>query len=182
MKHVFIKFLAALGLLVGGAVPALAVAPAPALPSQCPAGVYNPMIFTSSKAIVGTPGNDYIVANDANSIDGMGGNDCIVAGKVNTIDGGAGTDVIVVSGWGNLIHSGVGNDKIFDNGGGSQLYGDAGNDYIKSTGNSSIDGGAGQDECYTGTNGSKVSCELPIAAPAPVTANWWDLIWPPGSY
>jgi Ca2+-binding RTX toxin-like protein len=73
--------------------------------------------------LIGSRGNDHIVANDAaNTISGGQGNDYIDArGGNDIVEGGDGNDE---------IHGGTGNDKLYGGGGSDKLFGDDGNDYL----------------------------------------------------
>jgi Ca2+-binding RTX toxin-like protein len=63
-------------------------------PSAC-SGISVATLITGAGTIIGTAGNDLILASAGDdSIDGMGGNDCILGGAGDdTINGGTGIDV-----------------------------------------------------------------------------------------
>jgi len=168
------------GLTLGLSSTAFAVT-TPPTPTEC-----SGMTFTNTKtivagdaqAVVGTAGNDLIFAGSASSVNGFGGDDCIVVNAVNNVNGGDGNDVIVVNGWGNLVNAGAGNDKVYDKSpGGQDIRGNDGNDYLSGAGSSTVNGGAGTDECYKGTNGQIKNCELPVSAPAATPVPWWVTMW-----
>lgn len=166
------------GLTLGLSGSALAVT-SPSTPTECSGMTFTKTIVAGdAEAVVGTPGNDLIFAGSSNSVDGLGGDDCIVVNAVNTVNGGNGNDVIVVKGWGNLVNAGAGADKVYDkSSGGQDIRGNDGNDYLSGAGNSTVDGGAGTDTCYKGTNGQIKNCELPVAAPVAPTVPWWVTMW-----
>lgn len=105
------------------------------------------LIATNQNWILGGFGNDYISARREATIEGGGGNDRIYGsnGK-DSISGGTGNDTIV-AGWGDdTIHGGDGNDQITAEDGNDYLDGGAGNDFLSGGwGNDTLIGGAGND-------------------------------------
>ena len=89
--------------------------------------------------VIGTPGNDVIVGNDAdNRLQGLGGNDELRGNDGNDdLKGEAGDDT---------LYGGDGNDDLRGESGDDTLYGGAGNDSLRGeSGNDTMDGGAGND-------------------------------------
>jgi hypothetical protein len=110
------------------------------LPGIVPAGI-NPC---SNPTLIGTPGNDAIIAtNGPQIIDGLGGDDAIVTGDFDDIVcGGPGNDVIATGKGKDKIYGGTGNDILDGGDDNDWIFGDAGDDHLG--------GGAGIDLCIGG--------------------------------
>lgn len=102
--------------------------------------------------IIGTPGNDHLVATaDAEVISTFGGDD--------VVDGAGGDDTLC---------GGSGNDTLIGGGGADALYGGLGNDTLRgSTGNDRVDGGGGVDSCdgQLGADTHVGRCETVLGMP-----------------
>lgn len=130
-------------LLLGLAIPS----PSHAIPHTC-AGK-RATIVSNAKRIVGTRGNDVIVAGRrANVIVGRGGNDTICGGGGrDRIFGGRGNDRLYGGGGRDRLHGGRGNDRLHGGRGSDRLEGGPGDDRLRG-GRGNFDvlhGGAGSD-------------------------------------
>lgn len=101
---------------------------------------------TPAIKLIGTTGDDRLVASNQNFISGGAGNDQITLNGSGTVDGGAGNDTIFGS-WGrDSLVGGAGNDQITAGAGDDFLSGGDGNDFLSGgTGNDTLIGGAGND-------------------------------------
>ena len=98
--------------------------------------------------ILGTPGNDRIVAGDGfDVICGEGGDDTIIAGDgQDVVFGGAGDDIIEAGQGRDVVYGQDGDDIIAGGRGKDTLIGGAGDDAIRGNeGTDTIEGGAGDD-------------------------------------
>jgi alpha-tubulin suppressor-like RCC1 family protein len=105
--------------------------------------------------IVGTSGDDVIVARAPDAtIRGGGGDDVICAsGGANRILGGAGDDRLVGASSADRLSGGPGNDVLVGRGGDDRLVGGSGNDRLR--------GGPGRDRCDGGGGTDRgVGCEI----------------------
>lgn len=111
--------------------------------------------------IVGTPGNDRIVAPKFGKqvIHGGGGNDIIIANKgADRVCGGPGNDRLLVGRGKDRAYGGPGNDVIIAQKGTNRLNGDGGNDTIVgASGLDIIQGGGGDDTIGSAGKKDKVS-------------------------
>jgi Ca2+-binding RTX toxin-like protein len=97
---------------------------------------------TTIFAVVGTPGNDYLVGTQLDDlILGLDGNDMIFGlGGSDVICGGPGND---------FIRAGAGDDTVFGGSGDDVIFGEAGDDTLfGNDGNDQIWGGLGNDAIY----------------------------------
>ena len=103
---------------------------------------------SGNDVILGTPGNDRIVAGDGfDVICGEGGDDTIIAGNgQDVVFGGAGNDIIEAGQGKDVVYGQDGDDIIAGGRGKDTLIGGAGDDSIRGNeGTDTIDGGAGDD-------------------------------------
>jgi hypothetical protein len=168
------KFMAlfSVATVLGLAAPALAADPpvvtetVVTAPVQCEGMIFDHTITATDRQVVdGTNDRDLIVVGNSNKVDGKGGADCIVVGRSNAVVAGGGADVVVVNGTSNKASGGAGADKMYALAGSNKLLGEGGNDLLSGVGNTSVDGGAGTDECHTDTLlGKQNNCESASAA------------------
>lgn len=139
----------------------------PATPPEC-----TGMKF--SQTIVGTTGDDHIVAGNGGAlVFGLGGSD--------TIEGGNGKDCLVGGDGNDTLIGGNGKDVLLGGDGDDTLHGGGDGDVIEGgNGKDLIDGGDGTDVCYGTKKDTFVSCETssttlgtnPVASlPAPTLDN-----------
>lgn len=133
-----------------------------AVPAECNQNiVYNKIEGTnSSDYLIGTSGNDLILAKDGSDyVDGKGGDDCIVGGDGSDwLSGSAGNDVLLGGNDSDALSGGTGNDKLYGGAGSDAMNGNDGNDLLDGqAGNDGANGGAGSDTCIAE---AKNNCEL----------------------
>ena len=137
-------------------VPAPAPAPAPAPTPTLQCGGLDVTVnlnlgqvpTAGNDVILGTPGNDRIVAGDGfDVICGEGGDDTIIAGDgQDVVFGGAGDDIIEAGQGRDVVYGQDGDDIIAGGRGKDTLIGGAGDDAIRGNeGTDTIEGGAGDD-------------------------------------
>ncbi|MHB8891845.1 MAG: signal peptidase I [Candidatus Limnocylindrales bacterium] len=133
---------------------------APPTPPEC-AGM------TFSEVIVGTEGDDVIVAGNGGAlVFGLGGNDTLSGGNgKDCIVGGDGNDTLVGGNGKDVLLGGEGNDTLHGDGDGDVLEGGNGKDLLN--------GGDDTDTCYGTSKDVFVGCETFAEAgatpvPAPV--------------
>jgi hypothetical protein len=151
-------------LVDGGTIQVIVIHGGPEVGGPAPPAACGDLTF--AQTIVGTDGDDVIVAQNGGAlIFGMGGND--------TITGGNGKDCIL---------GGVGNDVIDGSNGQDVLLGGSGDDTIDGgNGKDAIDGGDGVDTCI-GNNGGDtlVGCETATSVTDPEAADPLDQRRPSG--
>ncbi len=113
--------------------------------------------------IVGTSGNDVLVATAAGeSVCGLGGDDILIGKAGNDLlIGGAGDDVLNADAGDDTVLGGSGNDVLFGQGGDDRLLGGAGDDRLYAgPGSDLLDGGPDTDFCEARPGGDMVTnCE-----------------------
>jgi uncharacterized repeat protein (TIGR01451 family) len=126
----------------------------------------NNMASTSTPVacdLVGTPGNDVLVATEAGeTVCGLAGNDVLIGrGGNDVLIGGPGDDVLLGGAGNDTLRGGSGDDQLFGQTGDDYLIGGAGDDRLYGgLGNDVLDGGPGSDFCKAQSGGSTVTnCE-----------------------
>jgi len=113
--------------------------------------------------IVGTSGNDVLVATAAGeSVCGLGGDDVLIGKAGNDLlIGGAGDDTLIAQAGDDTLVGGSGNDRLFGQGGNDRLFGGTGDDRLYGgPGTDLLDGGPGFDVCKASPGGGTVTnCE-----------------------
>jgi Ca2+-binding RTX toxin-like protein len=158
IRRTWATSIAAVALLISGAVPAT-VGAASAVTPLCH-GLPATMVGQPGQAAIrGSQGPDVIVGLEVGvRIDGRGGDDTICAGAGdNIINAGAGTDWVDAGEGNNTVDGGEGDDTVLAGGGDDTLLGGTGNDTVfAGEGDNLVSTGSGNDVIVTGSGDDRI--------------------------